>query len=285
MTGRHPELDGRVAVVTGGGKGIGRGIARRLTREGMRVAAVDVDEAALADTVDELASIGHEPLALVADVSDRDAIDDVFRSVAGALGDLHLLVNNAAVLERRLPLDDHPELLDLQLATNIRGPYLCSQNAARMMVASGGGTIVNISSVGASRAHHRGVPYDVTKGAVNAMTMAMAVDLGQHGIRVNAIAPGVTRTYRTEPHVGSANYVATESRIPMRRFGTVDDIAAAVAFLASDDSSYITGQVLHVDGGITSQLSPPGPGALEPEGNDEPAPRSSTPTLVKSDHP
>ena len=143
------------------------------------------------------------------------------------------------------------------------------------MAGADGGSIVNISSVGATRAHHRGVPYDVTKGAINTMTTAMAVDLGRHRIRVNAVAPGVTRTYRTEPHIGSARYLATESRIPMRRFGTVDDIAAAVAFLASDDSSYITGQVIHVDGGITAQLSPPGPGALEPEGDDDASPPSA----------
>jgi NAD(P)-dependent dehydrogenase (short-subunit alcohol dehydrogenase family) len=100
------------------------------------------------------------------------------------------------------------------------------------------------------------------------MTRAMAVDLGEFGIRVNAVGPGVTHTYRTDPHVGSAAYLATQSRIPLRRFGTVADVAAAVAFLASDDASYITGQVLFVDGGITSQLSPPGAAALEPDHGD-----------------
>lgn len=131
------------------------------------------------------------------------------------------------------------------------------------MVDSGGGTIVNISSVGAIRAHHRGLPYDLTKGAINAMTRAMAVDLGRYGIRVNAVGPGVTHTYRTDPVADSESYQRTASRIPLRRHGTPGDIAAAVAFLASDEASYITGQVIYVDGGITAQLSPTGPDALE----------------------
>ncbi len=282
MTARHPELADRVAVVTGAAKGIGQGIASRLARERMRVVVADVDGEALAETVDGLSQLGASALAVEGDLSRGDGIDELFRASLDGFGTVDVLVNNAADLERRHVLDDHVELLDLQLASNIRGPYLCSQRAAVVMAGNGGGSIVNISSVGAARAHHRGVPYDVTKGAVNAMTLAMAIDLGHHGIRVNAIAPGVTRTYRTEPHVGTATYRATESRIPLRRFGTVDDIAAAVAFLASDESSYITGQVIHVDGGITAQLSPPGPGALEPERAETAA--SSPPQHDRIDH-
>ena len=128
---------------------------------------------------------------------------------------------------------------------------------------AGGGAIIHISSVGALRAHHRGFPYDVTKGAINAMTMAMAVDLGEYGIRVNAIGPGVTRTYLTEASTTPADRRATEAGIPLQRSGTVDDIGALVASLSSSEASYITGQVIYVDGGITAQLSPRGPGALE----------------------
>ncbi len=259
--GRHPELRGRVAVITGAARGIGLGIARRLAVEGMRLVLVDIDEPALDRATAELGLIaatgseGAGPLPIVADIGARPDIDGVFDTVLAAGGTVDLLVNNAADLTRREALDDHRELLDRQLAVNVSGPYLCSQRAAHIMRDGGGGVIVNLSSVGATRAHHRGLPYDVTKGAINAMTMAMAIDLGRFGIRVNAIGPGVTHTHRADA-VDPERRRRVAQRIPLQRYGTVDDIAAAVAFLASDDAAYITGQILHVDGGITAQLSP-----------------------------
>ncbi len=263
MSTSHPELRGRVAVVTGAAKGIGQGIAARLATEGMRVVIADHDEGSLAETVSALQESDRSVVGVPSELSRGEGIDEMFRTAMSTFGTVDLLVNNAADLERRRVLDEHVELLDLQLAANIRGPYLCSQRAAAIMAESGGGSIVNISSVGTLRAHHRGLPYDVTKGAINSMTQAMAIDLGEYGIRVNAVAPGVTHTYRTDATADTPSYRATERRIPLRRFGTIDDIASAVVFLASDGASYITGQVLYVDGGITAQLSPTGEGSLE----------------------
>jgi 3-oxoacyl-[acyl-carrier protein] reductase len=267
VTPRYPELAGKVAVVTGAAKGIGQGIAIRLAGEGMRLVAADVDGEALAATAGALRDCSGEAVEFCADLADTRRIDELFETALTAFGTVDLLVNNAADLERRRLLDEHLELLDVQLATNIRSPYLCSQRAAAIMRSAGGGSIVHISSVGALRAHHRGFPYDVTKGAINAMTLAMAVDLGEYGIRVNAVAPGITHTYRTEL-TDPATYRATAERVPLRRYGTPLDIGAMVAFLASSDADYVTGQVIYVDGGITAQLSPPGVGALERDPSD-----------------
>lgn len=254
---RYGELRGRVAVVTGAAKGIGQGIAIRLAAEGMRMVIADTDGESLAAAADLLRGQGATVLAFCGDVSRNEGIDRMFAESVEAFDTVDLLVNNAADLQRRTLLDEHEALLDLQLAANIRGPYVCSQRAAAIMRASGGGSIVHISSVGAFRAHHRGFPYDVTKGAINAMTMAMAVDLGGYGIRVNAVGPGVTYTYRTQSYAGKPAYRAALDGIPLKRSGTIFDIAATVAFLASEEAGYITGQVIYVDGGMTAQLTPP----------------------------
>lgn len=264
---RYPDLKGSVAVITGAAKGIGQGIARRLAAEGMRVVAGDKDAESLTATVTELRSGGATVEPFHGDLSSDEDIDRMFEWAVSTFGTVNMLVNNAADLHRSRFLDEHADLLELQLATNLRGPYLCSQRAAAIMREAGGGSIIHISSVGAVRAHHRGFPYDVTKGAINAMTLAMAVDLGEYGIRVNAVGPGVTRTYLTEAMTTPAARRATEQGIPLRRSGTVADIGAMVAFLASSEASYVTGQVIYVDGGITAQLSPQGPGALEKSGS------------------
>lgn len=256
MTPRFAELSGQVAVVTGAGKGIGQGIAFRLAAEGMRIVAPDKDEDALRATADILRTHGVEVLPVHADLSERAAIDKLFDAALAAFGAVDLLVNNAADLHRKYFLDDHDDLLDVQLATNIWSPYLCSQRAARIMQEAGGGTIINISSVGAERAHHRGFPYDVTKGAINAMTRAMAIELGRYGIRVNAIGPGLTHTYLTDIMTDPATYREAARSVPLGRYGTPADIAALVAFLASAEAAYITGQVIYVDGGMTAQLGP-----------------------------
>lgn len=256
---RYPELKGQVAVVTGGAKGIGQGIVLRLAREGMRVVVADIDGQSLSATVAPLRDLGAELMAFCGDLSQANVIRQLFDKTTADFGGVDLLVNNAANLERKRLLDQHEGLLERQLATNIRGPYLCSYHAANIMRAGSGGSIVHISSVGAFRAHWNGFPYDVTKGAINAMTWAMAIDLAEYNIRVNAIGPGATRTYRTPPDDHPA-VQGVAARIPLGRFGTVAELASVVAFLASSEASYITGQVIYVDGGLTAQLSPKGQG-------------------------
>lgn len=257
ITPRYAELGGQVAVITGAAQGIGQGIAVRLAREGMRLMLADIQQEKLTETTTTLNRLGAEVFAFHGDLSQPDYINQLFHQTTDNFQTVFLLVNNAADLHRRRLLDEQGRLLDLQLATNVRGPYLCCLRAAEIMQGEGRGKIVNISSVGALRAHHRGLPYDVTKGAINAMTLAIAIDLAEHNIQVNAIGPGVIRTHRT-PTFENPKVTEMIERIPLQRFGSVSDVSALVAFLASSEASYITGQVIYVDGGITAQLSPPG---------------------------
>jgi NAD(P)-dependent dehydrogenase (short-subunit alcohol dehydrogenase family) len=257
LTPRYPELKGQVAIVTGGAKGIGQGIVLRLVREGMRVVVADIDDESLGQTIDALENLGVNVCAFQGDLSQPAIIGQLFEHTLSMFGGVNLLVNNAANLERRRLLDEHEDLFKLQIETNLSGPYLCSIKAAKIMREAGGGSIIHISSVGGLRAHAKGFPYDVTKGAIDSMTRAMAIDLAEYNIRVNAIAPGAIRTNRT-PSSEHPLVREMSARIPLQRFGLVSEISATVVFLASPEASYITGQIVYVDGGITAQLAPPG---------------------------
>lgn len=253
ITPRYPELTGKVAIVTGSNRGIGKGIAMRLAREGMRVVINGRDAERTEASAAELRDLGAEALPVVADISSSAEADRLFDTVMRTWGRVDLLVNNAADLRRRHFFEADEQLLDEELASNIRGPYIYSYRAAEIMRGQGGGSIVHISSVGGLRAHWRGLPYDVTKGALDGMTRAMALELAQFNIRVNAVAPGATLTERSiGPRIAEVS-----TWIPAGRFGTPLEIGAAVAFLASDDAAYILGQVIYVDGGITVQLGTP----------------------------
>lgn len=257
LTPRYPELKGQVAIVTGGARGIGLGIALRLMREGMHIVIGDINPDSIANAKAGLEKLVGSFLAVEGDLSQTAAIQTLFERTLEKFGTVDLLVNNAADLKRKRLLDEHEELLDKQLASNVRGPYLCAYHAAKIMQAAGGGNIVNISSVGGLRSHWVPLPYDMTKGAIDMMTRAMAIDLAEYNIRVNAIGPGAIRTNRT-PQDDHPTVREMSERIPLGRFGLTSEISAMVAFLASLEASYITGQIIYVDGGITAQLSPPG---------------------------
>ena len=255
---RYPEFEGQVAIVTGSSRGIGRGIAMRLAREGMKVVINSRTVSKVEETTAELLAVGAEAIAVPGDVGKIEDVDRLFTETVNAFGTVHLLVNNAAILTRKHFFEVEDELVDSELAANVRGPYLCAQRAATVMRDDEhSGNIINISSVGGLQAHWRGLPYDVTKGALDAMTRAMALELADYDIRVNGIAPGATHTERWPPE-DNPGMQAIINRIPLRAFGHPLDIGAAVAFLASADARYITGQTLYVDGGIIAQLSPRG---------------------------
>jgi NAD(P)-dependent dehydrogenase (short-subunit alcohol dehydrogenase family) len=203
--------------------------------------------------------LGAAALAVPGDLGQTATVDRLFEMTLAAYGRLDLLVNNAANLKRVHCFEVDEKLLDAHLATNIRGPYLCTYRAAEIMrERARGGNIINISSVGGLRSHWRGLPYDMTKGALDAMTRTMALELSEFGIRVNAIAPGAIRTGQKSLLASNPAVNEITRRVPLARFGTPQDIASAVAFLASPEAGYITGQIIYVDGGLVAQLSPRG---------------------------
>ncbi len=252
---RYPELAGQVAVVTGAGKGIGRGIAIRLGREGMKVVLTARTAADIEGLGAELKDLGVDALAVPGDISKPEDIRRLMDETLRAYGQVDLLVNNAANLHRVPFFKVTAEMFVDEMASNVTGPFIASYLAAEAMRDRGRGCIVHISSVGGLRAHHPGLPYDATKGALDAMTRVMGIELIQYGIRVNAIAPGAIYTERRRP-LDDPRMQAYLKLIPSNRMGTPLEIGAAVAFLASEDADYIIGQTIYIDGGITAQLSP-----------------------------
>jgi len=252
------EMKGKVAIVTGSGRGIGRGIARRLAREGARVVVNGLPDDPLSEVVDELRAMGADAVAVVADVGIRASVENLMQTAVTSFGGIDILVNNAgwSVPISHL-LDMTEDHWDTVLRTNLKSMFLCTQWAARHMIDTGrAGAVVCISSFGASRAHRSMAAYDASKGGVEAFTRAAALDLAPFGLRVNAVGPGAIHTEFFDPE-GEAGQRRRAHVVPLGRVGFPSDIAGAVAFLASADAAYITGQTLYVDGGMQAQLRPP----------------------------
>ncbi len=260
------KLEGKVAIVTGSSRGIGKGIAQRLAREGARVAMTARGGDALRAAAKDVEAGGGTVLAIPGDAGLKEDVEAMFDTVLETWGGVDVLVNNAAwasphahILEMDL------ELWNTVLRSNLTSVYLHCHRAANIMVDRGTrGSIVNISSFAAARAHRYMSAYDATKGGMEAMTRTMALDLAPFGIRLNVVGPGAIHTEEYEPE-GEEARLRRGQTVPLGRVGYPEDIAGAVAFLASDDASYITGQTLYVDGGMLAQLRSPQVDAPLPE--------------------
>jgi NAD(P)-dependent dehydrogenase (short-subunit alcohol dehydrogenase family) len=237
------------AVIPGGAGGIGAAVARRLAAEGAKVAVLDVDAGAGEALVADLARSGT--VFLATDVSDAEAVDGAIARVAAELSPPTVLVNCAAWLHDFAAVaDTTPEQWERSLGVTLRGTYLSCRAVLPHMVAAGHGSVVNVASVGAQVVFPRHAAYASAKAAVVQLTRSIAVDYGPHGIRANALLPGAIRTPHLDADIGDeADRRRREAMSVLGRFGEPEEMAAAVAFLASDDASYITGAALVADGG------------------------------------
>jgi len=242
-------LGGKTALVTGGGRGVGRGIALELARCGCDVAVNDLDLAGAEAAAAEIAALGRASLAVQADVGVASEVDAMFAEVLRRFPRLDILVNNAGIQTWKPLVEVEEEEWDRVIRTNLKGCFLCTQRAARHMQGSGSGRIINIGSGSNKVAFPQLVAYTASKGAIEMFTKVAAVELGSSKITVNCVAPGAVLVERTKQEL--PDYEGTFSRFtPLGRVGTPEDIGRAVAYLASDEADFITGQTIWVDGGL-----------------------------------
>lgn len=248
MTTQH------VAIVTGGARGIGEAIARRLSNDGMHVAILDLDENASISTAERIAAPGTRTIGIGVDVSDEESVQSAVQRVAEGLGAPTVLVNNAGILRDNLLFKMAVSEWDQVMDVHMRGTFLMTRAAQKYMVDSHFGRIINLSS--SSALGNRGqVNYAAAKAGIQGLTKTLALELGPFGITANAIAPGFIATAMTEAtaqRIGVSFEELQErgaATIPVRRVGQPEDVAAAASFFASDEASFISGQVLYVAGG------------------------------------
>ena len=243
-------LAGRVAVVTGGGSGIGRSIALHLGRDGADVALFDIDQSAAETVAGEVRALGRRALPLRVDVSRRPEVSAAAAQVRERLGRVHILINNAGIASFVPLLVMSEEEWDRMIAVHLKGTFNCTRALAQDMVDAKWGRVVCISSVGGLRGGPSLTHYAAAKAGVIGFAKALAIELGPHGVTVNAIAPGMIDTpLLARSGVPQAILDFARTQTPVRRLGTPDDIAAACAYLVSEEASFTTGQVLSPNGG------------------------------------
>ena len=243
------KLESKHAVITGAGRGIGKAIAARLASLGAGVAIVDIDGETASSTAAEIASTGATAIAYELDITDAETVAAVFKKIAEDLGGLDILVNNAGVTRDNLLLRMSPDDWDLVMCVNLKGAFNCIRAAVRPMMSQRSGRIINIASVVGLVGNAGQANYAASKAGLIALTKTVAKEFGGRGITANAVAPGFIETPMTDslPEKARADFA---SRISLRRFGSPLDVANLVAFLASDEADYITGQTVCVDGGM-----------------------------------
>jgi len=242
-------LEGRVAIITGSTKGIGKATAETFSREGAKVAIVGTNKEALKTTVEEIKAAGGEALGFIVDVSKRASVDEMVAGVKEAWGRIDVLVNNAGITADSMLKKMTEEQFDKVININLKGVYNCAQAVLDTMLEQGSGVILNTSSVVGLYGNIGQTNYAAAKWGVIGMTKTWAKELGRKGIRVNAVAPGYTET----PMLATVPDKILDSireKTPLQRLGKMEDIANAFLFLASDEASFITGTVLSVDGGL-----------------------------------
>jgi NAD(P)-dependent dehydrogenase (short-subunit alcohol dehydrogenase family) len=245
-------LDGRTALITGASRGIGAATARALDRAGARVALTARGREDLEVTAREL---DHDPVMLIGDLRDVNPPGNVAEQAIASLGSVDILVNNAAAAARLPTIETDAAVIDELLAVNVRAPLLLIAAIVPSMLDRGRGSIINLSSVSGVVGTPRRAAYAATKGAIDAATRSLAIELGPSGIRVNSVAPGVVDTNLWAKNKAIPGVVETiESQTPLRRWATPEDIADVIVFLASDAARFVTGETISVDGGMARTL-------------------------------
>lgn len=244
------KLHRRVAIVTGGARGIGRSICLALAGEGATVAVNFLhSEPAAQQLIAEIQNAGGDAFAIRADVTDIDQVEAMAETVFQRVGRIDVLVNNAGIIRDRLLMDMDERDWRIVMEVNVGGAFHCSRAVAKYMVLQRAGRIINLSSIAAGRGGKGQSNYAASKGAIDALTRSLAVELAPKGICVNAVAPGMIDTEMSEK-VRRAHGEHLLAAIPLQRWGKPEEVARVVAFLASDDASYITGEIIHVTGGM-----------------------------------
>ena len=237
-------LESKIAVITGGGRGIGKATAQLFTNEGATVVIAEFDEVSGQSTANELGA--H---FIKTDISNEESVNALFNFVSSEFRQLDILVNNAGILADSTLKKLDPDSFDAVINVNLRGVYLCGRAAADIMIEQGSGVILNASSVVAHHGNFGQTNYVASKAGVIGITKVWARELGKDGIRVNAVAPGFIQTNMTAGMPEKVVDMMGE-KVPLKRWGQPEDVANAYTFLASDEASYITGAVLNVDGGV-----------------------------------